>query len=111
MQVQSLRLRAFAFSAGGEDDWVQATINRPVTTGDRLWADAGARAEIQVGGAMIRMSAGTSVAVLNLDDRVAQLQLTQGTLNVHVRRLDANQVFEIDTPNLAFTLRQPGDYR
>ena len=144
MQIQSLRLRAFAFAAGvvvlavsgwanadppsrvarlgftsgpvsfspaGEDDWVQATINRPVTTGDRLWADAGARAEIQVGGAMIRMSAGTSVVVLNLDDRIAQLQLTQGTLNVHVRRLDPNQVFEIDTPNLAFTLRQPGDYR
>ena len=125
MQIQSLRLRAFAFAAGvavlavsgwasadppsrvarlgyttgavsfspaGEDDWVQATINRPLTTGDRLWADAGARAEMQVGGAMIRMSAGTSVAVLNLDDSIAQLQLTQGTLNVHVRRLDPNQV-------------------
>ena len=100
-----------SFSPAGEDDWVQATINRPVTTGDRLWADAGARAEIQVGGAMIRMSAGTSLVVLNLDDRIAQLQLTQGTLNLHVRRLDPNQVFEIDTPNLAFTLRQPGDYR
>ena len=100
-----------SFSPAGEDDWVQATINRPVTTGDRLWSDAGARAEIQVGGAMIRMSAGTSVVVLNIDDRIAQLQLTQGTLNVHVRRLDPNQVFEIDTPNLALTLRQPGDYR
>jgi len=144
MQIQSLRLRAFAFAASilvlavsgwasadppsrvarlgfasgpvsfspaGEDDWVQATINRPVTTGDRLWSDAGARAEIQVGGAMIRMSAGTSLVVLNLDDRIAQLQLTQGTLNLHVRRLDPNRVFEIDTPNLAFTLRQPGDYR
>jgi len=68
-----------SFSPAGEDDWVQATINRPVTTGERLWPDAGARAEIQVGGAMIRMSAGTSLVVLNLDDRVAQLQLTQGT--------------------------------
>ena len=144
MQMQSLRLRAFAFVAGvavlafsgwasadppsrvarlgymtgavsfspaGENDWVQATINRPLTTGDRLWADAGARAEIQVGGAMIRMNAGTGVSVLNLDDRIAQLQLTQGTLNVRVRRLEPNQVFEVDTPNLAFTLRQPGEYR
>jgi hypothetical protein len=39
------------------------------------------------------------------------LQLTQGTLNVRVRRLEPNQVFEVDTPNLAFTLRQPGEYR
>jgi hypothetical protein len=144
MQMQPLRLRAFAFVAGiavlavsgwasadppsrvarlgymtgavsfspaGENDWVQATINRPLTAGDRLWADARARAEIQVGGATIRMSADTGVSVLNLDDRIAQLQLTQGTLNVRVRRLEPNQVFEVDTPNLAFTLRQPGEYR
>ena len=102
---------AVSFSPAGEDDWVQATINRPLTTGDRLWADAGARAEIQVGGAMMRMNAGTSVSVLNLDDQIAQLQLTQGALNVRVRRLEPDQVFEVDTPNLAFTLRQPGEYR
>ena len=102
---------AVSFSPAGENDWVRATINRPLTTGDRLWADTGARAEIQVGGAMIRMNAGTGISVLNLDDRIAQLQLTQGTLNVRVRRLEPNQVFEVDTPNLAFTLRQPGEYR
>src|SRR5476649_1688035 len=102
---------AVSFSPAGESDWVQATINRPLTTGDRLWADAGGRAEIQVGGAMIRMNAGTGVSILNLDDRIVQLQLTQGTLNVRVRRLEPNGVFEVDTPNLAFTLRQPGEYR
>ena len=103
---------AVSFSPAGENDWVLATINRPLTTGDRLWTDAsGARAEIQIGGATIRMNAGTGVSVLNLDDRIAQLQLTQGALNVRVRRLEPNQVFEVDTPNLAFTLRQPGEYR
>lgn len=102
---------AVSFSPAGENDWVQARINRPLTTGDRLWTDAGARAEIQVGGAMIRMNANTGVSVLNLDDRIAQLQLMQGTLNVRVRRLEPGQAFEVDTPNLAFTLRQPGEYR
>ena len=102
---------AVSFSPAGENDWVQARVNRPLTTGDRLWADARARAEIQIGGAVIRMNAGTGVAILNLDDRIAQLQLTQGTLNVRVRRLERNQIFEVDTPNLAFTLRQPGEYR
>src|SRR5512141_3331381 len=85
---------AVSFSPAGEDDWVQAGVNRPLTTGDRLWSDAGSRAEIQVGGAMIRMSAGTGVSILNLDDRITQLQLTQGALNVSVRRLEPNQVFE-----------------
>jgi hypothetical protein len=102
---------AVSFSPAGESDWDQATINRPLTTGDRLWADAGARAEIQVGGTMIRMNANTGVSLLNLDDRIAQLQLTQGTLNVRVRRLAAGQALEVDTPNLAFTLRQAGQYR
>lgn len=102
---------AVSFSPAGENDWVQATVNRPLTNGDRLWTDAGARAEVQAGGAVIRMNANTSVSVLNLDDQITQLQLTQGTLNVRVRRLAPNQVFEVDTPNLAFTLRQPGEYR
>src|SRR5512139_2368678 len=102
---------AVSFSPGGEDDWVQATLNRPLTSGDRLWADPGARAEVQVGGAMVRMSAATSVSIINLDDQITQLQLTQGALNVRVLRLARNQTFEVDTPNVAFTLRQPGEYR
>jgi len=102
---------AVGFSPAGEDDWVEATVNRPLTTGDRLWTDARARAEIQVGGAMIRMSADSGVTILNLDDQIAQLQLTQGTLHVRVRRLAPDQVFEIDTPNLAFALRRPGEFR
>ncbi len=102
---------AISFSPGGENDWMQATLNRPLTTGDRLWAEAGARAEIQFGGAMIRMNAGTGVSILNLDDRIAQLQLTQGVLNVRVRRLEPGQVIEVATPNLALTLRQPGAFR
>ncbi len=100
-----------SFSPAGENDWVRASINRPLTTGDRLWTDERARTELQIGGAMVRMGANTSVVILNLDDRIAQVQLTQGTLNVRVRRLGRNQVFEIDTPNLAFTLRQAGEYR
>jgi hypothetical protein len=100
-----------SFSPAGESDWVEASINRPLTTGDRVWADAGARAEIQVGGALVRLDAGTGMSVLNLDDRIVQLQLTQGAINVRVGRLDAQQTFEVDTPNLAFTLRRPGAFR
>ena len=100
-----------SFSPAGENDWVQARINRPLTTGDRLWAESRARAEIQIGGTVIRMNALTGVSILNLDDQIVQLQLTQGTLNVRVRRLERNQAFEVNTPNLAFTLRQPGEYR
>ena len=100
-----------SFSPAGENDWVQASMNRPLTTGDRLWTESRARTEIQLGGAMVRMGANTSVSILNLDNRIVQLQLTQGTLNVRVRRFATNQVLEVNTPNLAFTLRQAGEYR
>jgi hypothetical protein len=100
-----------SFSPAGENDWVRASMNRPLTTGDRLWTESRARTEIQLGGAMVRMGADTSVSILNLDNRIVQLQLTQGTLNVRVRRLASNQVFEVNTPNLAFTMRQTGEYR
>jgi len=102
---------AVSFSPAGENDWVQATLNRPLTTGDRLWADVDSRAEVQVGGAALRMGASTSVTLLNLDDSIAQVQLDQGTLKIRVRRLGPGQAFEVDTPNLAFTLRRPGEYR
>ncbi|MDO8788465.1 MAG: hypothetical protein Q7J42_10395 [Sulfuritalea sp.] len=100
-----------SFSPAGQPEWVQAMVNRPLTTGDRLWVDANSRAELQVGGAAIRLGAGTSVTLLNLDDRIAQVQLSQGTLKVRVRRMGPNQVFEVDTANLAFTSRRAGEYR
>jgi hypothetical protein len=100
-----------SFSPGGERDWARATVNRPLVTGDRLWVDAGARTELQLGAAAIRASGGTSITLLNLDDRVVQVQLSQGTLNIRVRRLDRGHIFEIATPNLAFSIRRPGSYR
>ena len=95
----------------GENDWVQAVPNRPMTTGDKLWVDKDSRAELQLGSAVIRLNENTGFSFLNLDDHTAQIQLTSGTINVRVRRLDQNDDFEVDTPNLAFTVSQPGSYR
>jgi hypothetical protein len=46
-----------------------------------------------------------------LDDNTVQIQLTSGSVNVRVRRLDRDDVVEIDTANLAFSVTQPGSYR
>ena len=100
-----------SFLPAGQPDWVQAATNRPLTTGDRLWTDRASRAEVQLGGAALRMGADTDLALLNVDDRVAQLLLAQGALRLRVRSLGAGQRIEVDTPNLAVTLRRSGDYR
>jgi hypothetical protein len=100
-----------SFAPGGEDVWIAATLNRPLVTGDQLWSDAGARVELQMGLAAVRLGSNTSLTLLNLDDHVAQFQLTQGTARLRVRRISADEVIEIDTPNLAYVIRKPGQYR
>jgi hypothetical protein len=100
-----------SFNPGGTDDWVSAVVNRPMTTGDKLWTDNGARAELHIGSAAIRLSSNTGFSFLNLDDRMAQIRLTEGTLEVRVRRLGQDETFEIDTPNLAFSILRPGNYK
>src|SRR5450759_914166 len=100
-----------SFQPAGETEWTAAVTNRPMTTGDRLWADEGSRAEVQIGSAIIRLDANTGFSFLNLDDRTVQIQLTEGTLNLRVQRLGRDDVFEVDTPNQAFSVTRPGQYR
>lgn len=100
-----------SFQPGGEGDWVQAVVNRPLTTGDNLWADRDSRAELQTGSTSIRVDSETSLTVLDLDDRTTQFKVSQGSIIVRVRHLDDEDQFEVDTPNLAFQILRTGEYR
>jgi len=100
-----------SFEPAGTDDWVSAVVNRPITTGDKLWADNGGRAELHLDSAAIRLSSNTGFSFLNLDDRITQVRITEGVINVRVRHLDPDETFEIDTPNLAFSILREGNYR
>jgi len=100
-----------SFQPGGEGDWVDAVPNRPLTTGDNLWTDRDSRAELHVGSTAIRLASETSLTFLELDDRVLQLRLAQGSALVRVRHFDDDDTIEIDTPNLAFMVQRPGVYR
>src|SRR5271165_7394405 len=100
-----------SFRPAGEDDWVTAVPNRPMVTGDDLWTDEQSRAEVHVGSAAIRMADKTGITFLALDDNTTQIRLAQGSIIVRVRHVDDDDNYEIDTPNIAFTLLQPGEYR
>jgi hypothetical protein len=102
---------AVSFQPAGTQDWVASTINRPLTTGDQVWSDANSRAELQLDGSLMRLGGSTAVTLLNVADNVTQIQLSSGTLLIRVRRLDDNETYEIDTPNLAFSILRPGLYR
>ena len=100
-----------SFQPAGDDDWVQANLNRPLVTGDKLYTDRDSRVEMEIGAATLRMDQQGSFSLLNIDDNVAQVELTEGILNLHVRRVFEGQSYEVDTPTLAFVINQPGDYR
>jgi hypothetical protein len=100
-----------SFQPGGENDWVTAVLNRPLVTGDNLWADEDSRAEVHIGSTALRLGPKTGITLLEVSDRAAQIRLAQGSLIVKVRHVDDEDSYEIDTPNVAFVAMQPGDYR
>src|SRR6516164_1046553 len=65
---------------GGVNDWVAASLNRPLTTSDRVWTDKNSRAELNVGTGFIRMNSEASVTLTNVSDSTVQVELDQGTL-------------------------------
>lgn len=95
----------------GLTDWSYAVLNRPLTTGDQLWADSGARAELHAGSTALRLDQQTALDIVDLTDTVTQLKVTQGSLSAHVRALPAGQSFEVDTPNVALVATNAGLFR
>src|SRR5260370_23351573 len=82
-----------SFNPAGTDDWVSAVVNRPITTGDKLWTHNGSRAELHICSAAIPLSRNTCFSVFNLGDRTAPNRITHGTLNLPARPLQTRQTF------------------
>ena len=96
---------------GGAGDWGAAAKNRPVTIGDKLWTDQGSRAELQAGQASIHIGSMTALSFLNLNQNIIQMRMAEGHLNFRVRELRQGETYEVDTPNLAFTVTEAGAFR
>ncbi|HZS58970.1 MAG TPA: DUF6600 domain-containing protein [Gemmatimonadaceae bacterium] len=102
---------AVSIRPASDTEWAAAQPNRPLTTGDRVWTDTNARAEVQVGSTRLRLSSGTEMDIANLDDNTLQVSIPQGTLTARVPRLENGDADEIDTPNAAIGIGQAGNYR
>jgi hypothetical protein len=96
---------------GGTGDWGNAEKNRPVTVGDKIWSDKDSRVELQAGQVAVHMGSDTALSFLNLDQNITQMRLSEGSVNFRVRELREGDLYEVDTPNLAFTVHQAGAFR
>ncbi len=100
-----------SLQTAGDTVWSVASVNYPMTTGDRLYADRGGRAELQVGGLTLRAAEATDLTITDLTDDLVQIGMAQGTLRLSVYQMAAGDSIEIDTPRGALTLLAAGEYR
>ena len=99
----------------GVDSFSQAEINYPLTGGDRIYVEDGSLGEFQTSGLAVRLGNGADVTLSSLTDGIAQFGLAQGSIRVRTRSLNGFEgqraTVEVDTPNGAILVDQPGDIR
>uniref|UniRef100_A0A372ITX0 FecR protein domain-containing protein n=2 Tax=Paracidobacterium acidisoli TaxID=2303751 RepID=A0A372ITX0_9BACT len=100
-----------SLQTAGADEWSAAPPNYPMTSGDRLYVDQGGRAVLQNGSNDLRLGGGSDVTLTNLTDDYEQVGVAQGSVRVRVYALVPGGTIEVDTPNGAVIMQQPGDYR
>src|ERR1017187_6960109 len=100
-----------SFEPASVDQWADASLNYPMTTGDNLYTDIGARAVLRIGQNSIRLNSGANFQFVNLSDNVVQTSVNAGSLSLRVRHLFDSESWEVDTPNGAITILRTGEYR
>ena len=95
-----------------EPDWREATVNTPITVGDRILARDYAHASVALSAHnYVRLNPSTSLDVLALQDRETQLALRSGSALFDVGALGSDDLYEVATPYGAVDFKQPGLYQ
>ncbi len=94
-----------------QGEWVQARRNHPVTEGDRISAEQGGRAEVQIGAATLRLDGGTEVEFTQLDDARVRARLHGGSVALRVRSSESAREFAVVTNEGRYEPLRPGHYR
>lgn len=99
-----------SFHTADQPQWQPATLNYPLTSGDALWTEPQALAEIQVAASAVWLSGGTELDVNTLDERTMATTEPQGELYLHLRNLPEGQSYTVTTPRGVVTLATDGRY-
>src|SRR5262249_18228843 len=92
--------------------FTKATVNAPVSLGDRIHVNDGSKAAIAFSTRnYARLNPGSSVDVVSLTPRHTQLALREGAGVFDIGALAKDEVFEVGTPNGAVDFSEPGLYQ
>jgi hypothetical protein len=101
-----------SFFRPGAADWAPAPVNLALAAGDRLYAGADANFEVQIGPrAFLRAGREAELGVESHEPGFLQLRVASGLASLDLRSVAPGEVFELDTPNAAFTIAESGYYR
>ena len=101
---------AVSYASADAGDWTDAVLNRPLTSGDRLWLDEDARAELEVGSTTLHLDRETAFGLVKLDDGVLLASLTEGAASIRVRSIGDQEAIQVETPNATVRIREAGEY-
>lgn len=99
------------FRSDYRDEAMPATLNWPVTSGNLIETAAGARAEIRVGSAAVRIAANSELEFTQLDERHFTLRLDDGSASVRIRNPEQVDDFMLQTPHGRVLLSEPSQIR
>ncbi len=107
----SVALGTVSVEPASVDQFSAAEVNDPLTTGDRIYADAGSNAELETGMLAVRLGQQTDLTVTAMTDQLEQFGLAQGSVHLRSFNLQQGTTVELDTPNASVTVLEPGDVR
>ena len=90
--------------------WQPAQLNLPVTSRSAFLTSPGARAEVKVGSAALRLDADSQANLLRLDDGGTDIDVPRGTVGIRLRA-SADPAWQVAVRNTVVSLASPGSYR
>jgi hypothetical protein len=99
-----------SFHSAGQDQWVTATQNYPVATGDAVWTQPQGAASVMVDATRIALSGGTELTAQEIDQTTITAALSQGEIFLNVVALQQGQTVAIETPRGTAQIGSNGEY-
>jgi hypothetical protein len=99
-----------SFHSAGQDQWVAATQNYPVATGDAVWTQPQGAASVMVDATRIALSGGTELTAQEIDQTTITAALSQGEVFLDVVALQQGQTVVIETPRGTAQIASNGEY-
>lgn len=94
-----------------EGAWTQAVPNRPLTSGDRISTERGARATLRIGSTTLRLNGQSDLGLRRIDDQAIALDLEAGSLSLRIASREVLSELEVITPEGRFVPRSIGHFR